>query len=103
MSPHQVCCGGRPISTVGNLGSTNPGFTMRTGLAERIVHTFRYFRFRTMLFSSLGFPAKSGLVLEVSCSQPLRPWDGIYQTPMRRTHSIVFSYSKPLGRPTGGS
>src|SRR6266567_6426420 len=52
-------------STVGNWGSTSLGFTMRTGLAERSVHTFRCFRFMTMLLSSLGFPAKSGLVLEV--------------------------------------
>jgi hypothetical protein len=51
-------------------GSTNPGFTMRTGLAERHVHTFDDFRFMTMLLSSLGFPAKSGLVLEVLRSQP---------------------------------
>jgi len=43
---------------------------MRTGLAERHVHTFDDFRFLTMLLSSLGFPAKSGLVLEVLRSQP---------------------------------
>jgi len=45
-------------STVGSLGSTNAGFTMCTGLAERAFHPFQLFRFQTMLLSSLGFPAK---------------------------------------------
>ena len=31
---------------------------MRTGLAERHLHTFDDSRFLTMLLSSLGFPAK---------------------------------------------
>src|SRR5215471_9681814 len=71
--------------TVGNSGSTNPGFTLRTGLAERHLHPFNDFRFPTMLLSSLGFPAKSGRVLKVFCSQPHPLAGRISSAPKRRT------------------
>src|SRR2546421_7719376 len=48
-----------PNFTVGNWGSTNAGFTMRTGLAELIyLHPFGPFRFSDMLLSPSGFPSK---------------------------------------------
>ena len=48
-----------PNFTVGNWGSTNPGFTMRTGLAELIyLHPFGPFRFAGMLLSPSGFPSR---------------------------------------------
>jgi hypothetical protein len=41
-----------PNFAVGNWGSTNPGFTVRTGLAELIyLHPFGPFRFADMLLS----------------------------------------------------
>jgi hypothetical protein len=41
-----------PNSTVGNWGLTNAGFTMHTGLAERIsLHPFGPFRFADRLLS----------------------------------------------------
>jgi len=48
-----------PNFAVGNGGSTNAGFTMRTGLAELIyLHPFGPFRFSDMLLSPSGFPSR---------------------------------------------
>jgi len=48
-----------PNFTVGNWGSTNAGFTLRTGLAELIyLHPFGPFRFADMLLSPSGFPSR---------------------------------------------
>jgi hypothetical protein len=50
-----------PNFTVGNWGSTNPGFTLRTGLAELIyLHPFGPFRFADMLLSPPGWSAVLG-------------------------------------------
>jgi hypothetical protein len=48
-----------PNFAVGNWGSTNAGFTMRTGLAELIyLHPFGPSRFSDMLLSPSGFPSR---------------------------------------------
>ena len=48
-----------PNFTVGNWGSANAGFTLRTGLADLIyLHPFGPFRFSDMLFSPSGFPSR---------------------------------------------
>jgi len=71
--------------TVGNLGSANAASPCIQDLRRVAIHTFWLSRFNAMLLSSLGFPAKSGIVLEVIRSQPLRPVGGISCAPKRRT------------------
>ena len=70
---------------VGNSGSANAASPCIQDLRRITIHTFWLSRFMAMLLSSLGFPAKLGIVLEVMCSQPLRSLSGIPQAPKRRT------------------
>jgi hypothetical protein len=69
-----------PLFTVGNWGSTNAGFTMRTGLAELIcLHPFGPFRFTDMLLSPSGFPSRLA-----GC--PRRCWRSRPPAPLGQSH-----------------
>jgi hypothetical protein len=81
-------------------GFNKHSFTMHTGLAGQMtLHTFRLSRVRSMLLSSLGFPAKLALVLKVHCSQPSSPLGRISQAPKRRTfdHAVAPRLGAPIG------
>lgn len=55
----QVCRGGPPCTTVGNVGSVSVGFTMPTGRGVRIMLlTFVFHRFPKVLISLLPFGSR---------------------------------------------
>src|SRR5437588_5412184 len=88
-----------PNFTVGNWGSTNAGFTLRTGLAELIsLHPFGPFRFADMLLSPLGFPSRwAGCPRRCLCSRPPAP---VGQSHVRRSGAPQQSAWHPKQKPS---
>ena len=90
-----------PNFTVGNWGSTNAGFTMRTGLAELIyLHPFGPLRFADMLLSPSGFPSRLvGCPRRCLRSQPPAP---VGQSHVRRFGAPQLSRRYPRTWSQGG-
>jgi len=86
-----------PNFAVGNWGSTDAGFTLRTGLAELIyLHPFGPFRFSDMLLSPSGFPSRlAGCPRRCLRSRPPAPGG---QSHVRRNGAPQLSGWHRMGR-----